>query len=158
MNKKKLLSTGAAALVAISCFGTSTFADSKTKLKNSMDINMHVDANGNTVYEFVDANGETRTNGSTSKKLTKGRFDYIYGILKMDSDNIVVTVSNAPTNGKTSFEIVGEWGNTIASSGSKTYGKGSTWSAKGHHGILGVVNNVRANPTISGTYSFNLQW
>ena len=58
----------------------------------------------------------------------------------MDSDNIVVTVKNAPSGGKTSFEIVSEWGGTIASSGSKTYGKGSTWSAKGHYGILGVLN------------------
>lgn len=78
MNKKKILSTGAAALIAISCFGTSTFADSKTELKNSMDINMYVDADGKTVYEYTDVNGETRTSGSTSKKLTTGRFDYIW--------------------------------------------------------------------------------
>ena len=144
MNKKKILSTGAVALVAISCFGTNTFADSKTELKNSMEVNMHVDANGNTEYEYTVINGEIRTNGSTSKKLTKGRFDLIYGIMKMDSDNIVVTVKNAPSGGKTSFEIVSEWGGTIASSGSKTYGKGSTWSAKGHYGILGVLNSPSA--------------
>ena len=28
--------------------------------------------------------------------------------------------------------------------GSKTYGKGSTWSAKGHYGILGVLNSPSA--------------
>ena len=97
MNKKKILSTGAVALVAISCFGTNTFADSKTELKNSMEVNMHVDANGNTEYEYTVINGEIRTNGSTSKKLTKGRFDLIYGVMKMDSDNIVVTATTSST-------------------------------------------------------------
>lgn len=158
MNKKKILSTGAVALVAISCFGTNTFANSKTELKNSMEVNMHVDANGNTEYEYTVINGEIRTNGSTSKKLTKGRFDLIYGVMKMDSDNIVVTAKNAPSGGKTSFEIVSEYGGTIASSGTTRYGKGSSWSAKGQHGILGVVNNIRANPSVSGTYKFHLQW
>lgn len=76
----------------------------------------------------------------------------------MDSDNIVVTVTSAPSGGKTYFEIVSEWGGTIASSGNSAYGKVSTWTAKGNHGILGVANNVRAKPTVSGTYSFNLQW
>ena len=97
MNKKKILSTGAVALVAISCFGTNTFADSKNELKNSMEVNMHVDANGNTEYEYTVINGEIRTNGSTSKKLTKGRFDLIYGVMKMDSDNIVVTATTSST-------------------------------------------------------------
>ena len=96
MIKKKILSTGAAAIIAISYFGTSSFADSKTDFKNSMEINMTVDADGNAVYEYTDAKGVTRTNGTTSKELTKGRYDYIYGILKMDSDNIVVTVTDAP--------------------------------------------------------------
>ena len=158
MIKKKILSTGAAAIRAISYFGTSSFADSKTDFKNSMEINMTVDADGNAVYEYTDAKGITRTNGTTSKELTKGRYDYIYGILKMDSDNIVVTVTDAPKGGKTSFEIVSEYGGTIASSGTTRYGKGSSWSAKGQHGILGVVNNIRANPSVSGTYKFHLQW
>ena len=104
-----------------------------------MEVNMHVDANGNTEYEYTVINGEIRTNGSTSKKLTKCRFDLIYGVMKMDSDNIVVTVKNAPSGGKTSFEIVSEWGGTIASSGSKTYGKDSTWSAKILHLLLFVL-------------------
>ena len=59
--------------------------------------------------------------------------------MKMDSDNIVVTAKNAPSGGKTSFEIVSEWGGTIASSGSKTYGKDSTWSAKILHLLLFVL-------------------
>lgn len=123
-----------------------------------MEVNMTVDADGNAVYEYTDAKGVTRTNATTSKKLTQGRSDYIYGILKMDSDNIVVTVKEAPTGGKTSFEIVSEYGGTIATSGTTRYGKGSSWSVKGQHGVLGVVNNVRANPSISCNYTFHLQW
>ena len=159
MIKKKILSTGAAAIIAISYFGTSSFADSKTDFKNSMEINMTVDADGNAVYEYTDADGVTRTSTTTdSIGLTKNRFDKIYGINKWDSDNIVVTVTDAPKGGKTSFEIVSEYGGTIASSGTTRYGKGSSWSAKGQHGILGVVNNIRANPSVSGTYKFHLQW
>ena len=158
MNKKKILSTGAVALVAISCFGTNTFADSKTELKNSMEVNMHVDANGNTEYEYTVINGEIRTNGSTSKKLTKGRFDLIYGVMKMDSDNIVVTIKEVPKDGATtSFEIVNNVGETISSSNGTQYSKDESWSAKSSGG-LGTPHYVRANPSVAGKYKFHLQW
>ena len=158
MIKKKVLSIGCAVVLAFSYLGTRVFANYGTGSNNSAEVEMTVDYNGNTVYEYTDAKGVTRTNGTTSKELTKGRYDYIYGILKMDSDNIVVTVTDAPKGGKTSFEIVSEYGGTIASSGTTRYGKGSSWSAKGQHGILGVVNNIRANTSVSGTYKFHLQW
>ena len=157
MNKKKILSTGAATFVAISCFATSTFANPKTELKNSMEVNMHVDADGNTVYEYIDVNGVTRTSTTASKALTKGRMDNIHMIMKVDSDDIVVKVTGAPANGRVHFEITTNYG-TIASSGDTNYAKGGIWSAKGASGILGVQNNVRARPTVSGTYSFNIQW
>ena len=158
MIKKKILSTGAAAIIAISYFGTSSFADSKTDFKNSMEINMTVDADGNAVYEYTDAKGVTRTNGTTSKELTKGRYDYIYGILKMDSDNIVVTVKEVPKDGATtSFEIVNNLGETISSSTGTQYSKDESWSSKSSGG-LGTPHYVRANPSVAGKYKFHLQW
>ena len=123
-----------------------------------MEVNMHVDANGNTEYEYTVINGEIRTNGSTSKKLTKCRFDLIYGVMKMDSDNIVVTIKEVPKDGATtSFEIVNNVGETISSSNGTQYSKDESWSAKSSGG-LGTPHYVRANPSVAGKYKFHLQW
>ena len=125
MNKKKVLSIGSAAILAFSSFGTSVFANYKTGSKNSMEVEMTVDDNGNAIYEYTDADGVTRTSTTTSLiSLTKDRFDKIYSISKWDSDNIVITVKEVPEVGaKTSFEIVNSAGTTISSSNGVKYGK-----------------------------------
>lgn len=159
MNKKKVLSIGSAAILAFSSFGTSVFANYKTGSKNSMEVEMTVDDNGNAIYEYTDADGVTRTSTTTSLiSLTKDRFDKIYSISKWDSDNIVITVKEVPEVGaKTSFEIVNSAGTTISSSNGVKYGKDTSWSGKSSGG-WGTAHNVRANPSVSGKYKFHLQW
>lgn len=159
MGKKKLLFTGCTAILVCSSFGTSILADYQSDTKNSMDVEMMVDDNGQVVYEYIDEEGVTRTSTTTSSiSLTQARFDNIYSINKWDSDRIVVTVKEVPESGaKTSFEIVGSDGTTIASSNGKRYGKGSSWSAKSGGG-WGKSHHVRANPSVSGKYKFHLQW
>ena len=97
MIKKKVLSIGCAVVLAFSYLGTRVFANYGTGSNNSAEVEMTVDYNGNTVYEYTDADGVTRTSTTTdSIGLTKNRFDKIYGINKWDSDNIVVTVKEVP--------------------------------------------------------------
>jgi len=120
---------------------------------------MTVDYNGNTVYEYTDADGVTRTSTTTdSIGLTKNRFDKIYGINKWDSDNIVITVKEVPKDGATtSFEIINNFGETISSSCGTQYSKDESWIAKSSGGF-GAPHYVRANPSVTGKYKFHLQW
>ena len=151
MIKKRLLFIGGTAILACSSFETSILADYQAGTENSMEVEMTVDDNGQVVYEYTDEEGVTRTSTTTGLiSLTQDRFDKIYSINKWDSDNIVVTVKEVPESGaKTSFEIVGSDGETIASSEGKSYGKGSSWSAKSSGG-WGKAHHVRANPSVSG--------
>ena len=120
---------------------------------------MTVDYNGNTVYEYTDADDVTSTSTTTdSIGLTKNRFDKIYSIYKWDSDNIVVTIKEVPKDGATtSFEIINNFGETISSSNGTQYSKGESWSAKSSGG-LGTPDYVRVNPSVTGKYKFHLQW
>ena len=158
MIKKKLLSIGCASILACSTFGTSVFANPETGSENSMEGEMIVDDSGNAVYEYTNADGVTRTSTTTSLiSLTKNQTDKIYTINKWESDNIIVTVKEVPSNGKISFEIVNSAGATVASSKDTRYGKDESWSAKSSGG-WGTAHNVRANPSVSGKYKFHLQW
>lgn len=159
MIKKKVLSIGGAVVLAFSYFGTRVFANYGTGSNNSAEVEMTVNYNGNTVYEYTDADGVTRTSTTTdSIGLTKNRFDKIYGINKWDSDNIVITVKEVPKDGATtSFEIINNFGETISSSCGTQYSKDESWIAKSSGGF-GTPHYVRANPSVTGKYKFHLQW
>ena len=55
MIKKKVLSIGCAVVLAFSYLGTRVFANYGTGSNNSAEVEMTVDYNGNTVYEYTDA-------------------------------------------------------------------------------------------------------
>ena len=75
MIKKKVLSIGCAVVLAFSYLGTRVFANYGTGSNNSAEVEMTVDYNGNTVYEYTDADGVTRT--STNKGSSERRSNNI---------------------------------------------------------------------------------
>ena len=65
MIKKRVLSIGCAVVLGFSYFGTRVFANYGTGSNNSAEVDVTVDYNGNTVYEYTDADGVTRTSTTT---------------------------------------------------------------------------------------------